>query len=169
LIAVYGDHILRVVRRRLHGQLRRQFDSMDFQQAVWASFFDISRERLTFQSPEELNRYLAAMTVNKLTDAFRNHLQTQKHNLNREKSLEEMQPSFVPADPRQATPSQLALADEFWERLLTVCDGVRDPKFRTVFAMLRDGHTYEEISAETGFHVKLIQRLVRKVKERMPQ
>ena len=38
-IETYGPHIQRVVRRRLHQSLRSKFDSVDFVQMVWASFF----------------------------------------------------------------------------------------------------------------------------------
>ncbi len=169
LIDEYGSHILRIVRRRLHHQLRRQYDSIDFQQAVWGSFFHISRERLNFQSPKELSRYLATMTIHKLTDAFRNRLRTQKNNLNREKSFDDIEAKYARSDRRQATPSQFALADEVWQKMMTECDRAKDARFRQVFAMLRDGHSYAEISAQTGIHLKMIQRLVRKVRERLPQ
>jgi DNA-directed RNA polymerase specialized sigma24 family protein len=39
LINEYGDCIQRVVRRRLDTRLRSKFDSLDFVQMVWASFF----------------------------------------------------------------------------------------------------------------------------------
>src|SRR5262249_14283511 len=35
----YGSHILRVVRRKLDKKLRSKFDSVDFLQSVWTSFF----------------------------------------------------------------------------------------------------------------------------------
>ena len=38
-IQTYGPHIQRVVRRRLHHKLRSKFDSVDFVQMVWVSFF----------------------------------------------------------------------------------------------------------------------------------
>jgi RNA polymerase sigma factor (sigma-70 family) len=169
LIEIYGDHILRVVRRRLHQQMRRQYDSQDFEQAVWASFFGISGDQLTFRTPEELNRYLVTMTVNKLAEAFRQKMQMQRHDVQRERSLQALAGTRAEADKRQATPSKFVAADEFWQRILTACDKARDEQSRRVFVMLREGHTYDEIAAETGLHVKVIQRLVRDVKERVPQ
>src|SRR5688572_23874581 len=39
LLDRYGPHVLRVVRRKLNRKLRPKFDSVDFVQDVWASFF----------------------------------------------------------------------------------------------------------------------------------
>src|SRR5581483_2343423 len=35
----YGPYVVHVVRRSLHHRLRARFDSQDFAQAAWASFF----------------------------------------------------------------------------------------------------------------------------------
>jgi RNA polymerase sigma factor (sigma-70 family) len=162
LVEVYGEHILRIVRRKLHMPLRRQFDSADFAQAVWASFFAASHERTAIRTPEELGHYLAKMAQNKVAEAFRNRLQTQKNDLNRERSLDELGAgTFEASDPRQATPSQFAIADEKWERLLVGLN----PTAQKVLMLLRSGYSHKEVSAMTGIHVKAIQRLVRKAKE----
>ena len=39
LVREYGSHILRAVRRRMSVRVRDRYDSEDFTQAVWASFF----------------------------------------------------------------------------------------------------------------------------------
>ena len=46
----YGPHIRRVVRRKLHQKLRPQFDSVDFVQDVWASFFAQQGRQASFES-----------------------------------------------------------------------------------------------------------------------
>jgi DNA-directed RNA polymerase specialized sigma24 family protein len=70
LIDCYTPHILRAVRRKLSKSIRPKFDSFDFTQAVWASFFAGVQQRMTFQRPEDLVGYLAAMAHYKVIDEF---------------------------------------------------------------------------------------------------
>src|SRR6202022_1858906 len=84
----YGHHILHVVRRKLHSKLRPKFDSLDFGQDVWASFFAAEPHDQRFESPSALAAFLAQVARNKVAEAFRTRLQRQKYNLNRENSLD---------------------------------------------------------------------------------
>jgi len=45
LIERFGPFILRVIRNRLDPRLRSIFDSADFSQAVWASFFAMPAQK----------------------------------------------------------------------------------------------------------------------------
>src|SRR5262249_36628315 len=65
LVEQYGQHILRVIRRMLHKKLRSKFDSLDFQQDVWASFF-ADQPQKTFDRPEALAAFLAKVARNKV-------------------------------------------------------------------------------------------------------
>src|SRR5205085_6558387 len=76
LIELYGPHIHRVVRRTLDRRLRGKFDSVDFVQAVWASFFREPAQILEFQSPKQIVRYLATAAEFKVTDEMRRRLST---------------------------------------------------------------------------------------------
>ena len=67
LVGQYGDPIRRAVRRALNARLRSKFDSLDFVQLVWSSFFR-DRGRLDrFNHPEELVAFLVTMARNKVT------------------------------------------------------------------------------------------------------
>ena len=55
LVTKYGAHILRVVRQKLDKAFRPKFDSQDFVQAVWASFFAFRPERIAFDQPGSLH------------------------------------------------------------------------------------------------------------------
>src|SRR4051794_20357327 len=57
----FGDHILRVIRRRLHQRLRSKFDSSDFLQEVMVSFFQSPPPPEAFEGPVGLFHYLTAM------------------------------------------------------------------------------------------------------------
>jgi RNA polymerase sigma-70 factor (ECF subfamily) len=156
----FSGHILRVVRRKLHQRMRTQYDSVDFAQAVWASFFAVPPERFTFDNPDALAGFLAQVASNKVAEAYRRRVLTTKRDLNREVPLgrEEIEKPAKTIDS-QPTPSQVAMANERWERLL---EG-QPPHYRRILEMLRQGHTYREVADRLGLHPKLIQRLIRKL------
>src|SRR5262249_49017669 len=115
----YGHHILRVVRRRLDRKLRAKFDSADFTQAVWTSFFVNPCHDFAFERPEELIAFLGQLAQDKLVDVLRQRYRTQKYNVNREHSLNgSAEEQALRKEDPGPTPSQLALAEEQWERLL---------------------------------------------------
>ncbi len=161
LLTDYGDHVLRIIRRRLDVRMRRQFDSSDFKQAVWASFFSLPAERMTFRSPEELAVFLGVMAGNKVNETFR-HAATQKRDILRERSLEDIGESnpCIVRNP-EATPSQFVVADECWEQL----NRGQSPEVQKILAMLREKRSYDEIARETGLHPKAIQRCLRRLKK----
>jgi RNA polymerase sigma factor (sigma-70 family) len=156
----YSGHVRRVVRRKLNQRLRGQFDSLDFLQDVWTSFVAVPLENYTFETPEGLILFLSRLACNKVVEAYRTRVGAQKRTLDREAPL----PDAVPAPlGRQPTPSQVVMADERWAQLL---EGLA-PKQRKVVDLLRQGHTHLEISEIMGVHVKVIQRLIRKLWERL--
>jgi RNA polymerase sigma factor (sigma-70 family) len=154
----YGRHVLRVVRRKLHHRLRAQYDSTDLLQSVMTSFLAVPADR-RFASPDDLIRFLASITANKVTDKFRHHLQTDKRDLNREFATGSAPDTATAADP---TPSQAAIADECWERLTVA----QPPAMRQVLLLLRAGYTMKEAADRTGLHPKAIQRALNKLMKR---
>ncbi len=148
VVAAYGPFILKVVRRRLGQHLRVRYDSQDFEQMVWASFYALSREQYAFETPEQLGAFLAALARNKVADAARRAPAA---------AGAEVAPDEVPA--RQPTPSQVAAAEERWDRLVA---GLT-PEHRRVLNLLRQGHSHAEIARELRLSTKLIQRLLRRL------
>lgn len=160
----YSEPIRRVVRRYLHQRLRTQYDSIDILQTVWASFFQVPPERYTFETPEALIQFLSQMAHHKAVDVFRRRLMADKYNLNRQVSLHEPTRELDKALPvRQPTPSQLAIAEEHWERIIRG----QPPRVRQVLEMLRLGHTQREVADRFGLHPKTIQRLLEKLLPRV--
>src|SRR3954453_12188666 len=70
---LYQSHILRVVRRRLMKQMRLRYDSADFVQDVWASFFAEPPKDHKFHSAHDLIAYLERMTQFKVGQRVRQH------------------------------------------------------------------------------------------------
>lgn len=156
----YGPHIFRVVRRRMTQKLRAKFDSADFVQAVWASFFAIPTCRQTFERPEALVAYLAQLASNKVVDAVRQRMQTAKYNVNRERSLDgsaAFQAGTVAgADP---TPSQIIGAREEFAQLLKQLPA----RHQEIIVLLGEGHTHAEIAQRLNIDPKTIWRVLRQV------
>jgi RNA polymerase sigma factor (sigma-70 family) len=161
MIDRYGQHLMRVIRRKLHQKIRTKFDSQDFCQAVWASFFALPAEKYTFDKPEELLRFLVDLARNKVVEAVRQRMVAQKYNVNREVSLtDQFQGGVADVLPgREPTPSTIAMAREEWENLL---DRQSD-RHRRILALLNRGQTHREVAQELGVNEKTIQRVLRKL------
>jgi len=154
LVEVYGPYILRVVRRRLHQHLRSKFDSTDFVQAVWASFFAIPHEDRQFDRAETLVAFLAAVARNKVIEAVRQRFQAHEYPLQ-----EPDQPGQ--ADPlrgRQPTPSEVAIAREEWDRLWNSPDDQEQLIVRSRWK----GGTVRAIAARLGVSERTIRRILGK-------
>jgi RNA polymerase sigma factor (sigma-70 family) len=158
----FGNHILRVVRKHLPLKLRPKFDSLDFEQDVWASFFAADPRDQKFESPSALAAYLAKMAANKVAEVSRTRLQRRKYNVNRENSLEGSAAfqveHLIGPDP---TPSQTAAAKEALSRLTTGQSDIR----RKILELLQQGHDHAEIAAALNVNEKTIRRMIRQLKE----
>jgi RNA polymerase sigma-70 factor (ECF subfamily) len=159
LIEQYGPHIHRVVRRHLNRRLRGKFDSVDFVQSVWASFFREPEQIQEFTSPEQIVAYLAAAARFKVVDETRRRLGTKKHDVMREESwsestIEEQENACV-----GPTPDDVAIAREAWNRLV----GSETTRHREIVRLRIAGNTYGEIAEKLDIH----ERTARKVVDRL--
>jgi RNA polymerase sigma-70 factor (ECF subfamily) len=156
LIADYGPHVQRVVRRRLDRRMRSKFDSLDFVQMVWASVFRNPRDLWNLQQPEDLVRYLAAVARHKVIVEYRRRIKLAKYNVTHEQSLDASEMEQRRVDPEQSTPSQIAIAREQWEKYL------RDQpeRDRTILQMRIGGATFLEISQQLGIHERTARKVI---------
>jgi RNA polymerase sigma factor (sigma-70 family) len=88
LVTRYRDPLLRAIRRSLDRRLRPLFDSADFEQMVWLSVFRHKELLERLHRPEELEKYVIGMARKKIASEARRRLVRPQHNLNRERSLE---------------------------------------------------------------------------------
>lgn len=72
LLRTYESEVRLVVRRQLPRLLRSRFDSIDFLQSVWGSFFRRVRSGPSeFEEPRHLVAFLARAAKNKVIDEYR--------------------------------------------------------------------------------------------------
>jgi RNA polymerase sigma-70 factor (ECF subfamily) len=157
----YGPYLRMAVRRWLHHRLRSQFDSLDFVQDVWASFFARACDKAAFACPAQLIAFLQSMARNKVVSAFRQRLQAQKSDLNREQSLQELQDRKGQHLPgREPTPSQVAICREEWQQLVEK----QRPTYRAILRGCQEGKDVAAISREVGVSEKTVRRVLKLVK-----
>jgi RNA polymerase sigma factor (sigma-70 family) len=162
LVDRYAPHVIRAVRRKLSKAIRSQFDSLDFAQAVWGSFFAAPERLANFQRPDELVRYLAALAHNKVIDEIRRRLETEKYNVNRERSLNDSTRCLsAQLAASQPSPSQVAIADELWSRLLHG----RPEHHQQILNLRREGNTHQQIADRLGLNERTVRRVIRSLVE----
>jgi RNA polymerase sigma factor (sigma-70 family) len=159
LIEHYGPHIHRVVRRTLDRRLRRKFDSVDFVQAVWASFFREPAQIRSFQTPKQIVGFLAAAARYKVVDEMRRRLGTEKYDVARELPWDDSTVDSDPKVPVGPSPEDIAIAREVWDRLISGQTTLHQEIVRLRFG----GATFEEIAKKLDIH----ERTARKVMDRL--
>jgi len=163
LVERYGPHILRIVRRRLDRALRSKFDSADFVQAVWASFFALPLDRYHFDRSQALVAFLIELARNKVVEVVRQRLQTQKYNINRERSLEDARAGYAGClVAHEPSPADVAIAREEWDRLLKE----QPQHYQEILASLGSGETQREVAQRLGINERTIRRVIRKLSPR---
>lgn len=160
LVDTYEPHVRRVVRRLLTREMRSKFDSADFVQAVWATFFRHRAGALRADNPEQFVCYLATIARNKLIDETRRRMETQKYNIRREARFEETHENALAAR-RRDTPSQMAIARERWIQILT-----DEPEScREIVCMRLAGETHKAIAAKLGISKRTVQRVLKRLED----
>jgi RNA polymerase sigma factor (sigma-70 family) len=160
LVEKYGEPIRRAVRRALSERLRPQFDSLDFVQIVWKSFFRVRDTTNRFDHPAQLAAYLLAMARNKVGMESRRLLHTEKYNVNRECPFdaEKSMRAHDIQDPGPA-PIDVAIARERWDGLLRS----QPARYRQIVQLKLQGQSCREIAQ----HLQIAECTVRRFLDRL--
>ncbi|MGA2063238.1 MAG: sigma-70 family RNA polymerase sigma factor [Thermoguttaceae bacterium] len=159
LVEEYGELIRRAVRRVLNKKLRSKFDSLDFVQLVWSSFFRARNRLDRFEHPEQLAAFLLTIARNKVGMEVRRRLLTEKYNLNKEYSLNA--PSMIHrdiSDPKPL-PIDVAMAREQWNRLLSG----QPNHYREIIKLRLQGRTYQDIAAKLAIDESTVRRFLNRL------
>lgn len=166
LLRLYGDHIYRVVRQRLHQRMRTRFDSSDFVQIVWQSFFANLEVLSKFRCPEQLIGFLIRVTSNKVIDEVRRSLMMQKANINRECSFSDSRAGIQPELPaRGDTASETAIAKEWWSRITKD----QPAHYVEILALRAEGATFNEIAQKMKLNERTVRRVIRKIANQLSE
>jgi len=164
----FEPEVRMMVRGRLPRMLRTQFDSMDFVQAVWQSFFaDLqSSSSRQFENVHHLRGFLAGVARNKVYEEHRRLTRTKKHALAREQSLyvrrgsREVELALISPEP---TPSQAVQASDRLAQLVARCS----PLEAQVITLRHQEMTFDEIARRTGASERSVRRIIDEARERM--
>jgi RNA polymerase sigma-70 factor (ECF subfamily) len=155
LFLAFEPYLRMMVRRRLSNQLRAKFDSGDVVQSVWLHLLDRQRAAgLRLNGPEHFQAFLQLEVRHRLIDHFRHHHQA----LEREQSMAATHEAGA-LSSRQPRPSEIAQANQLWEKLLALCP----PDHHELLRLKRQGLSVAEIASQTGLHGGSIRRIFRRL------
>jgi RNA polymerase sigma factor (sigma-70 family) len=156
-IETYGPHIRRVVRRRLHQGLRAKFDSVDFVQMVWASFFSDMKRIAAMGDPDELILYLVNIARNKVIEETRRRMTYERYNVGRERPLTSADLTDPQSIRGHDTPSQHLIAKERLQQMMGNGGSARNQR---IVEMRLKGSTYVQIASALGIHERTVRQIV---------
>jgi RNA polymerase sigma-70 factor (ECF subfamily) len=163
----FDREVQMMVRARLPKKLRNQYDSADFAQAVWQSFFsDLPADAPEFENERHLRQYLAGAVRNKVHQQHRRLTRTRKYDIWREERLyirrgnQEVPREVVSPDP---SPSQAAQASDRLEQLTAG----RSELEVEVIRLRRQGLTFEEIASVMGVNERTARRIIDSARSEM--
>lgn len=160
IIERHGDAIFRAVRRSLSSRMRQRFDSADFVQLVWKSFFSKPTGLERFSTPEEMAAFLVGMARNKVAMEARRCLIRPTANMNRERYLDDSREDVGGTlKSRDPGPIDVAIAKERYDRFL---EG-KPEHYRKIIKMKIIGHKQREIASEVGVDERTVQRVLKKL------
>jgi RNA polymerase sigma factor (sigma-70 family) len=161
LLRLYEAKVRLVVRRQLPRLLRSRFDSQDFVQSIWRSFFRrVKMSPTELESTENLVGFLARAARNKVIDEYR-RASSRKQDVRREESM------WEGAEPRDLvdgsnSPSGVAEANEALSRLRDFLPEDR----RSILDLKAEGLTTVEIAAKLGIGERTVRRVIEDLRRR---
>lgn len=156
LFREYEKYVRYVIRPQLSQPLRQVYDSADFAQAVWASFFSDDLGQRVFASPNALLQFLKRMAKNKVADCYR------ERRRQRTGSCADDKPgattiSHIPGSDE--TPSQICMAKEQFHSVFQN----QPPHHQRILHLLRIGYSIKEIAAQENICERQLERIVRAI------
>jgi RNA polymerase sigma factor (sigma-70 family) len=161
LLLRYEPKIRLVVRRQLPRLLRSRFDSQDFVQSIWGSFFRrMTANPSELEDPKSLIAILVQAARHKVIDEYR-RASGPKRDVRREESI------WDGARPREITdladsPSEVAEASEALGRLRALLPADR----RMVLDLKAAGLSTKEIAGQVGLSERTVRRVIEDLRRR---
>jgi len=163
LLTRYEVEVRLVVRRQLPRLLRSRFDSLDFLQSVWGSFFRrVKAGPSEFEDSRHLVAFLARAAKNKVIDEYR-RAGSQKGDMHRE------EPLWTDGDRARDLPavadtaSQVFAANEAFGRLRELLPEDR----HRLLELKAEGLSSREIGERLGISERTVQRVLEDLRLRV--
>jgi RNA polymerase sigma factor (sigma-70 family) len=158
VFVTYAPYLRLLVRRQLPAQLRPKFDSVDVVQSIWADLLQGFRQAgWRFTDVAQLRAFLITATRNRFIDRVRQYQPEAARVRDAGDELEQFVSSSLPH------PSEMARADELWERMLALCP----PDHHEVLRLRRQGYSLVEVASRTGLHEGSVRRILRTLARRL--
>jgi DNA-directed RNA polymerase specialized sigma24 family protein len=144
----------------LHHRLRPRFDSQDFAQAAWASFFADLPKAPQLDTPAALVGFLSRIARNKVIVEHR-RLHGPERDLKRQRRLRRSASDRRDIDSKVPTPSQQAAAEDIVEQVTAD----QPPLYGRVVQMRLDGMGTVEIARQEHTTTRTVRRVLAHVKQ----
>ncbi len=151
--------VRRAVRRRINGPLRRYVDSTDIANDVFGELIE-KADRFQFDTVDKVRAFLFDAAHRRIIDEHRRR-QTKKRDSNRERPLSDHENAESDLPSSGPTPSQVAVANEVDEKL---CEASDDDAGRLIIRRRSENYNNEEISRETGWSIRKVQRFLERLR-----
>ena len=162
LLVRYEAEVRLVVRRQLPRLLRSRFDSLDFLQSVWGSFFRRVRTGPSdFEDSRHLVAFLARAAKNKVIDEYR-RAASRKQDMSREEPLWSDGTRARDVAANTDSPSEVAQAREVFGRLREQLPEDR----RTILELKAEGLSSRDIGERLGISERTVQRVIEDLRRR---
>lgn len=162
LLLRYEQEVRLVVRRQLPRLLRSRFDSLDFLQSVWGSFFRRVRDGgAEFEDSRHLVAFLVRAAKNKVIDEYRKAA-SQKQNMHREEPLWTDRDRPRELESGDDTASQIAEAHEVLGQLRALVPAERGK----MLELKAQGLSSREIGERLGVSERTVQRVFEELRRR---
>jgi RNA polymerase sigma factor (sigma-70 family) len=152
--------LLAVIRDTIQPPLRRLYDSDDFLGETFIQIFTTYFTDEILRSPDTLWPYLKRIAENKVRDANRKYLHTERHNINRVTSLESMgkEERDVCLWARDISPTDALLLKELVEERLVHLVSQLPAMMQKIIQLLLGGATTGAIAQRLGVEPKRVYR-----------
>jgi RNA polymerase sigma-70 factor (ECF subfamily) len=155
LVQSYEPYLRLVVRRLLPRRLRSKCDSSDVMQSVWTHLVrGLPEAGWHFDGPQQFSAFLTVVARRRVFDRLRRHRLALSHEQTGDVPLG----IAAPLSP-QPRPSEVAQADDLWERMLHLCPTTH----HEVLRLKRSGLTLGEVAQRTGLHEGSVRRILRQL------
>jgi len=152
--------LLAVIRHVIQPRLRRLYDSDDFLNETFIEIFTSYFTDEVLHSPETLWPYLKRIAENKVRDANRKYLRSQRYNINRNVSLDSLRPEEREESlwAKDLSPDDAVVLKELVEERLINLVGQLPTMMQKIIRLVLSGAMAGEIAHRLGVEPKRVYR-----------